>query len=527
MTDEFNEIVFPVSRSSVVKSAKTTAAGNWKRYITHDTVVRESTVPNSITCLQRMKSCWRWMLDTFKPSESEGHNHTDVDYPGEHSHGEKKILLLELRQLVFTAFEATDVLRENHEIPKSLKNQPNIKYLVRGDWFDFFDEMSLHYTVGIWTVMSKEESKNLVEALDPLCKISLQYYREDCKIKKLQGRSEVVLKMPEKLKINKNDLVIIDVSLANEVNPVSISECSQNACLIPLYTGDDNDSNLFELVKPLVYISKRKDVRPVSSQIEYYNKRVAEMMDVTQKIIPNDETHDRRLVKVQAFQENNLKNKNINFSSIDRQSSRKKMTENMKGTKILKKTQIKSPDKERFSFGRVRIGDDPKSLTPLVNIESSLEHMSRPEPNKVEMIEDGKKQQQMSFTFALSPSNNKNKTLEPEPVLNNIKFSGLKNQQLRLSVLISHKDISPRKDRHLLKEIDEIGLQRIESCQSVLHKTGLNRQSPRKNGSPGSKAKTHIVQNKDSLFTFIGQIRKQNEATRLRTTIIHSINRLE
>jgi hypothetical protein len=82
---------------------------------------------------------------------------------------------------------------------------------------------------------------------------------------------------------------------------------------MPPFVGDEKDTSLGDLVKPLLEISKKKDVRCVTANIEQYSKRIKELINMRERKVPEDEAIKRQLVRVQEFQKNS-------FRSIDRKN---------------------------------------------------------------------------------------------------------------------------------------------------------------------------------------------------------------
>ncbi len=92
-----------------------------------------------------------------------------------------------------------------------------------------------------------------------------------------------------------------------QVNPLSICESPQNAYLMDPFTGSDRDTQLIELVEPLVGISQMKDVRNVTTHIEQHFQKISELIDISRKYVPKDETLNRQAIKIQDYQQNNLR----------------------------------------------------------------------------------------------------------------------------------------------------------------------------------------------------------------------------
>lgn len=91
------------------------------------------------------------------------------------------------------------------------------------------------------------------------------------------------------------------------MNPLSVSECPNNAYILSPYKGNDEDMSLADLIHPLLEISKKRDVRSVTASIDQYVKRLNELIDMNKSPIPNDEIHQRQKVRVQDYQKNSLK----------------------------------------------------------------------------------------------------------------------------------------------------------------------------------------------------------------------------
>jgi hypothetical protein len=121
------------------------------------------------------------------------------------------------------------------------------------------------------------------------------------------GKLSILTKDLKKLKRDPSGIVMLDVGgVSTQVNPLSVINHYDNTYLMEAYEGDRSDSNLKNLIKPLIMLSKMRDVRPVTRNLDTYFKNKFQMKQLNKHQIPEDEVN-RQAIRVQDFQPTDLK----------------------------------------------------------------------------------------------------------------------------------------------------------------------------------------------------------------------------
>jgi hypothetical protein len=206
---------------------------------------------------------------------------------------DKKVLILELEQLLIYR-------------PASSEGGVSSEVWVRPDWTFFYEEVSRAYELVIWTLLYKEDAVELINLIDPHKYIQGRLFGQDCISRRLSSGGEFLVKSLEGLGCDPRNTIFLDVVSSNKINPLSVSEHPNNSFIMSPFVGAEDDSGLGDLVKPLLEIGKKKDVRCVTANIEQYSKRIKELIDMKKLKVPDDEVEKRQHVRVQDYQNNSL-----------------------------------------------------------------------------------------------------------------------------------------------------------------------------------------------------------------------------
>jgi hypothetical protein len=205
MNDNLQRASFRIGRNGTVRNMRN-AFMHTKRILSHESVHSSPTMAQSKGCKDKFNSAMRWLKLKLSGLGQQSTNNISQEIVETRVVETKKTLLIELDQLVLSMVEEQKP-REANGLPRS----DSIEYNVRPDWSTFLFALSRHYRLGIWTVLTRKEAEGLTMNIDPDQLLTLKYYREDCIIKKIGDHTEIALKVPENINVNRNDFVLLDV----------------------------------------------------------------------------------------------------------------------------------------------------------------------------------------------------------------------------------------------------------------------------------------------------------------------------
>jgi hypothetical protein len=329
-----------------------------------------------------------------------------------------------------------------------------------------------------------------------------------------------------------------------QINPLSVAECLANTYIMPTYVGESTENCLSELIHPLISISKLKDVRNVTANIDHYNTKVVELMDFMKKDIPCDETHDRKMVKVQEFNENCLQ-------TMDKCKA-SKILKTQTGSKSKGDSQpfsFSSPQpqkkKSKVLYSKLQTVGDRKPVIGVVwkrSVEDNLDSVKLKQSIQNNTSPDNNNK--TTFTFGANNSivvnnNSPAKLAEAEQPISsdqNIKLrqESVFAKHLRLSLLVSDFDVADshgKRNRTTSKKNSKSSRSRIHFDQDPA--SLITRPESKNSGSKNSHSlskktrhKTHVVKNQDDILTYLNEIKRRDEAERLRSTVLESLQKL-
>lgn len=142
---------------------------------------------------------------------------------------------------------------------KEINQEIKVNVYFRPGVFEFLNEASKHFQLGIFTASHKDYADAVISTLDPTGALfSFKLYREQCisfgkaKIKDLRILSDLDL----------SKTIILDNSIYSFTNQLS------NGVLISSFYGSEEDQDLTNMLSYLVqYISQCNDVRYVNEQV--------------------------------------------------------------------------------------------------------------------------------------------------------------------------------------------------------------------------------------------------------------------
>jgi hypothetical protein len=200
---------------------------------------------------------------------------------------------------------------------KGVKDTKEVKELLRTDFEEFVYSLEAYYEIILWTIEPREVDRCLskviapiLESIDPEGVLPWRLYADDCVELERDygvGKLSILTKDLKKLKRDPSGIVMLDVGgVSTQVNPLSVINHYDNTYLMEAYEGDRSDSNLKNLIKPLIMLSKMRDVRPVTRNLDTYFKNKFQMKQLNKHQIPEDEVN-RQAIRVQDFQPTDLK----------------------------------------------------------------------------------------------------------------------------------------------------------------------------------------------------------------------------
>jgi CTD small phosphatase-like protein 2 len=172
----------------------------------------------------------------------------------------KKIVLLDLDEtLIHADFDEEFDLSEYDQIIHFISQGKKISVgiLIRNGVFEFLEEISKMFCIGIFTASCQEYADAILDFLDPKRKyIQFSLYRNSCL--NVNG-------------INIKDLRILGLSLENVVivdnNLCSFANQLENGILVSSFYNNKNDSDLFQVMNYLInFIFTSNDVRIVNEK---------------------------------------------------------------------------------------------------------------------------------------------------------------------------------------------------------------------------------------------------------------------
>lgn len=150
------------------------------------------------------------------------------------------------------------------KIPDEVTDHEGNKYSIMNDIYVFkrpgvdmfLKRLSRYYELVIFTASIDKYANPVINFLDPSGLCQHRLYREHCTY-----MYNVFIKDLTKLGRKMEDILILDNS------PISYLFQKQNALPIRTWLDDRNDIELYKYLRPLEYLAKVKDVRPIISKI--------------------------------------------------------------------------------------------------------------------------------------------------------------------------------------------------------------------------------------------------------------------